>query len=362
MTRRSARAIQTMAVCGVVAAGLATARAAGDTKALDAPKVTLVEKSKERRVDILVDGKPFTAYIWPTTLKKPTLHPIQSAEGVVITRGFPPEPGERADHPHHVGLWFNYGDVNGFDFWNNSDAVTGERAKKMGSILHQDITRKENGKGRAELGVKMTWVTGAGNAVLEEETLYTFHAKPGIRMIDRVALLRPTGSAVSLKDNKEGMIGLRVRRALEDPAEKSGQFVDKTGGVVKVADADTSAVTGVYTSSEGKKGKDVWGTRGRWTMLAGQVDGKPVTIAMLDHPGNPGHPTYWHARGYGLFAANTLGQGAFTDGKEQLNFVLPAGQSQFFRYRVIIFDSTPTPEDIEREYAAWTGSSGSARR
>ncbi len=125
---------------------------------------------------------------------------------------------------------------------------------------------------------------------------------------------------------------------------------------------DTSGVTGVYTSSEGKKGKDVWGTRGRWTMLAGKVDGKPVTIAMLDHPGNPGHPTYWHARGYGLFAANTLGQGAFSDGKEQLNFVLPAGQSQFFRYRVIIFDSTPTPEDIERQYAAWTGASGSARR
>jgi hypothetical protein len=181
-------------------------------------------------------------------------------------------------------------------------------------------------------------------------------------MIDRVALLRPTASAVSFKDNKEGMIGLRVRRALEDPAEKSGQFVDKAGGVVKVADADTSAVTGVYTSSEGKKGKDVWGTRGRWTILAGKVDGKPVTIAMLDHPGNPGHPTYWHARGYGLFAANTLGQGAFTDGKEQLNFVLPPGQSQFFRYRVIIFDSMPTSEDIEREYAAWTGASGSARR
>jgi hypothetical protein len=93
-----------------------------------------------------------------------------------------------------------------------------------------------------------------------------------------------------------------------------------------------------------------------------KVDGKPVTIAMLDHRGNPGHPTFWHARGYGLFAANTLGQGAFTDGKEQLNFVLPAKQSQFFRYRVIIFDSTPTPEDIEREYAAWTGASGSARR
>src|SRR6266478_1197004 len=74
-----------------------------------------------RRVDVTVDGKPFTSYVWPTTLKKPVLYPIRTAEGTVVTRGFPlePRPGERVDHPHHVGLWLNHGDVNGFDFWNN---------------------------------------------------------------------------------------------------------------------------------------------------------------------------------------------------------------------------------------------------
>lgn len=360
MNRPSARTVVTFAVCVAVAG--AGAIVSGDTKAVDAPKVTLVEKSKDRRVDVLVDGKPFTSYVWPTTLKKPTLYPVQSAEGVVVTRGYPPGPGERADHPHHVGLWFNYGDVNGYDFWNNTDAIGADRAPKMGTIVHKDITRKENGKGRAELGVRTAWVVPSGATLLDEETTFIFHARPGLRIIDRITLLRPTGGTVNFKDNKEGMLGLRVRRALEDPAEKSGQFVDASGGVVKVASADTSAVTGVYTSSEGKKGKDVWGTRGRWTMLAGTVEGKPVTIAMLDHSGNPGHPTFWHARGYGLFAANTLGQGAFTEGKQELNFSLPSGQSQFFRYRIMIFDSTPTPEDIERHYAEWTGPAGSARR
>lgn len=40
------------------------------------------------------------------------------ASGKVITRGYPmnPRPFERMDHPHHVGLWFNFGDVNGLDF------------------------------------------------------------------------------------------------------------------------------------------------------------------------------------------------------------------------------------------------------
>src|SRR5204863_479210 len=76
------------------------------------------------------------------------------------------------------------------------------------------------------------------------------------------------------------------------------------------------------TSSEGKKGDAVWGTRGRWTMLTGKVGDEALTIAMIDHPKNPGYPTYWHARGYGLYAANPLGQKVFSNGRETLNFTL----------------------------------------
>jgi hypothetical protein len=148
-------------------------------------------------------------------------------------------------------------------------------------------------------------------------------------------------------DNKEGLLGLRVRRALEDPAEKGGEFVDAAGKVTKTEALDSTGVTGVYTSSEGKSGGKVWGTRGKWTMLGGTVDGRPVTIAILDHPGNPGFPTYWHARGYGLFAANPLGQAVFSDGKEKLNFTLKRGQNQLFRYAWLIADRRLTPDEME---------------
>ena len=99
-----------------------------------AARVEVVRKEADRRVDVLVDGKPFTSYIWPTTLKKPVLFPIRTAKGTLVTRGFPLEPraGERVDHPHHVGLWFNYGDVNGIDFWNNSDAIPAGRQAQDG--------------------------------------------------------------------------------------------------------------------------------------------------------------------------------------------------------------------------------------
>jgi hypothetical protein len=102
--------------------------------AAQAQRVQLVVNEAGRRVEVLLDGRPFTSYIWPTTLKKPTLFPLRSAKGTVVTRGYPLEPrkNERVDHPHHVGLWLNSGDVNGLDFWNNSDAIKPDQQPKMG--------------------------------------------------------------------------------------------------------------------------------------------------------------------------------------------------------------------------------------
>jgi hypothetical protein len=320
------------------------------------PRVTLSHPGSQARIDVLVDGKPFTSYIWPGTLKKPTLYPIRSGNGVVLTRGFPPAAGERGDHPHHVGLWFNYGDVNGYDFWNHSSAIVDPaRLEKMGRIIHSAITKMDNGRGHAELGVRTRWVTAQnGTPLVDEETTFTFRATAdGLRVIDRATYLTAAGQDVAFTDNKEGMLGLRVRRALEDPAEKGGEFVDSAGKVTKTDALDPTGVTGVYTSSEGKSGAKVWGTRGKWTTLGGTVDGRPVTIAILDHPGNPGFPTYWHARGYGLFAANPLGQAVFSDGKEKLNFTLKRGQNQLFRYRVLIADRALTPADMETQYQTW---------
>ena len=245
------------------------------------PAVAVEVKEADKRVDITVDGQPFTSYVWPDTLKKPTLYPIRTAAGTVITRGFPPLDNERQDHPHHVGLWFNYGDVNGFDFWNNSDAITGDRVAKMGSIVHTGVTSSSGGAGEGRLEVTADWVSADGKTQLNEKTTFVFRAEPGVRMIDRTAVLTaaPGAGDVVMNDNKEGMLGLRVIRALEDPDEKSGEFRDATGAVTRMRDMDTSGINGKYLSSEGKVGGEVWGTRGTWTKLTGTLDGKPLTVA-----------------------------------------------------------------------------------
>ena len=315
-------------------------------------EVTVHEAAK--RVDITIDGKPFTSYIWTETVKKPVLYPIRDASGTLVTRGWPiaPRAGERVDHPHHVGLWLNYENVNGVDFWNNSDAIKPADAPKMGTILHRRIVSAKGGD-RGELVTESDWVLHDGTTLLREHTAYVFGGDASSRTIDRTTTLTALDRRVRFDDAKDGMLGLRVARQLELPSTKPEVFSDISGRKTEVPRLDNTGITGNYMTSEGKQGNDAWGTRGRWCLLTGKIGNETITIAILDHPANPGYPTYWHARDYGLFAANPLGQKAFSNGKETLGFALDPKQSVTFRYRVLIVDGGLTPERADREQKAF---------
>ncbi len=312
--------------------------------------VRVVPHEAERRVDITIDGKPFTSYIWPTSLKKPVLYPLIADDGITVTRGYPldPRPGERVDHPHHAGMWFNYGDVNGFDFWNNSDAIKPEDRHKMGSIQQTRIEAVKSGADRGELTADSEWITGEGKPILDETARYVFIRQGHERMIDEVVTLKALERAV-FHDDKEGVLGLRVASWLESPEEKGGEFRDASGKITKVEGGGSPGASGVYLTSEGAKGGAAWGTRGRWCSLTGHIDGHTVTIAILDHPGNPGYPTYWHARGYGLFAANPLGRSIFDPKQPAFNFTLEKGQTATFRYRVLLIPHQADAAELNRD-------------
>jgi hypothetical protein len=313
-------------------AALLLVLAAAPAHAADKPAtVTLVPQQIRQRIEVKVDGKPFTEYRYGADVKKPVLFPLRTAEGAVITRGWPlePRPDEPTDHPHHVGYWFNYGDVAGIDFWGNSDHIKDQSHK--GTIVHRKVLRAEGG----QLEVRSDWVGPDRKPMILEDTLFTFSGAPARRAVDRITKLTPAAGPLELPDNKEGTLGLRLARTLEHPGDKN------PGG------------TGHYRSSEGIEGEAVWGTRGRWLMLTARTeDGAPVTVAILDHPRNPGFPTYWHARPWGLFAANPLGQKALSKGKETLGFKLGAGGATF-RYRLLILSRHATAAQIEAEYQEW---------
>src|SRR5260370_30881214 len=219
-------------------------------------RIALAVNEQQRRVDVTIDGKPFTSYIWPTTLKKPVLYPLRTANGTVVTRGYPlePRPGERDDHPHHAGLWFNYESVNGIDFWNNSDAIKPENAPKMGTILHRAIVSAKSGSEQGALDVESNWVTFDKKVLLREHTHFVFRGGPGFRSVDRITTLRALNEKVDFKDEKDGVLGLRVVRALEIPSEKPEAYTDASGHATNIAKLDNTGVNGTYFTSEGKKG------------------------------------------------------------------------------------------------------------
>lgn len=299
--------------------------------------VSFVENSLNKRVDVMIDGKLFTSYQWPENICKPVLYPIFTAKGTEITRGFPinPKPSERTDHAHQIGMWLTYGNVNGYDFWGNGSKGLGTRNENGGVIKHLSIDKKQDGKNEGILVTSSAWITPTGEELMEENSEYHFLVKDSVRIIDRVTTLTAK-TDITMPDTKEGMFGIRVARELELPSEAAVTLYSADGQATKIEALSNKDITGNYLSSEGVTGDAVWGTRAKWMDLLGNIGDEKISIIICDHPKNPNYPTYWHARGYGLFAANPLGVKDFTEEKTSLNFSLKSGQSITFRYRVII--------------------------
>lgn len=299
----------------------------------------LKENKASKKTEVWFDGKMVTAYCYFDSTEKPVLFPVRTLSGITVTRGYPvaPRAGERTDHPHHLGLWLNYESVNGLDFWNNSDAIAADRKPKYGSIRHQKIIGARTTRDNAVIKTLSHWVDTEKNVLLEETTSYVFSREGAGLVIDRDTELRAVQDTVRFMDVKDGMVAIRVARELELPSREKSKFVDSHGKVTEV-DPSGDAATGMYENKEGLKGDEVWGKRSVWTSLTGKKDGRAIAILIIDHPQNIGYPTYWHARGYGLFAANPLGQKIFSQGREELNLSLRKGKSVRFRYRILVYE------------------------
>jgi hypothetical protein len=260
-----------------------------------------------------------------------------------------PRAGERVDHPHHVGMWLNYEDVNGFDYWNNStNIIASLQNHKMGTIVHSSIVKQDAKSGT--LVVAADWVEndGKGQKVVAETTTYVFSGTSDSRTVDRITTLTAVADQVLFKDVKDGMFAIRVARQLEIPSNKPDVFTDAHGVETKVPVMDNTGVSGDYWSSEGVEGEAVWSARAKWMNLHGVMDNHPISVTIFDHPSNVSYPSYWHARGYGLFAVNPLGAKVFSNGKDERNLTLKKGESVTFRYRTLISDRLNSKEELDK--------------
>lgn len=321
------------------------------------PDAVTVQKVAGNRIDVMIGKKPFTSFLYPDTLEKPVLYPVFAVNGIDVTRGFPmnPKSGDPTDHPHHIGIWFNYENLNGLDFWNNSYAIPKDKKHLYGWIKTDKILEIKGGS-KGLIKYHANWLNQGNKVLVEETTSMEFSQLGNKRFIDRITTLKANTEA-KFADAKDGMFAIRLAHELQMPSTQDQKFTDDKGNVTVIKAGNDKVPTGNYINSSGKAGDNVWSSRGNWCKVYGKMGNDSVAITIIDHPKNPNYPTFWHARGYGLFAANPLGEKIFTNGKSEFKLTLQKGQSITFRYRVVVENgkATSTFKDAEKMAVEFAG-------
>ena len=289
-------------------------------------------------VRVELNGSHFTSYHF-RDVSRPFLYPLLNSTGDHMTRRWPQEegPGEEHDHPHHHALWYSHGDVNGIDLWSETE--------KAGRTVHQKIVRSTSGAETGTLTTRNEWRAKDDKVLGHDERTFRFHRpKADERIIDFEITIHASAGDLTLGDTKEGTFAIRIAESMrvKQPKNQPGR--------------------GHLVNSRGQTDGDVWGKRAEWADYHGPVNGRTAGIAIMDAPTNPRHPTWWHARDYGLFAANPFGLHDFEKREKGAGELkIPAGGSLTFRYRVLIHPGDHRSAQIAQRYAEYALTFGGVR-
>ena len=286
---------------------------------------SIVLKKEDVAVVVTVDGKLFTKYVYNDERRaKPILYPVIGPNDIPMTRRYPIEAageGEAKDHPHHASLWYTHGEVNGISFWHIG--------KDTGEIIHEKFLKLEGNV----IATRNKWVDSKGKVVCRDERTLAFHGEGDDRAIDVTVKILADSGDVTFGDTKEGSMGIR-----------SNPVLRLKGSVAK----------GKALNSAGDTDKALWGKRAAWVSYWAPLEKKVVGFSIFDHPTNPRHPTWWHARDYGLVAANPFGIHNFErKPKGTGDMKVKNGESVTFRYRFLFHANDAKTAGIAKRYEEW---------
>lgn len=278
------------------------------------------QEKSEKSLKIFSRDRLITEY--RTDSQVPYLYPLVAPSGQSLTRHYPMKKdvaGEQSDHPHHRSFWFCHGNVNGHDFWHSKHGKDGTT-----KITHQSFGEST----KDSFTVSLHWEHD-GSPLLKEQRTYRFVQPSKSSLQIEVTSQLTAVTDVTFGDTKEGSFAIRVCPTMRHE-----------GKVAK----------GTILNSEKDTNKKAWGKRARWVSYQGpDPAGKPAAITMMDHPSNHNHPTHWHARTYGLLAANPFGEKSFTK-KGSGKHTLKKGATMTQKYAVLLNSESLTYDQIDKAY------------
>ena len=311
---------------GFVLLGIVCASRAAEVSSAVAAKQGVQITQLADRLRVEINGQLFTEYLYKD-VPRPYCYPLIGPGGAAMTRDWPMKNtlGEEHDHPHHRSLWFAHGSINGYDFWSEE--------KAFGKTVHDNFLEVKSGAKAGVIRERNKWVAADGTVVCIDERTLRFY-NPGLtseRLMDFEITLIASNGALTFGDTKEGTMAVRLAETMRLQG-KLGQ--------------------GHIVNSAGVRDGQTWGKRAEWCDYYGPVEGRTVGIAIFDHPKNPRHPTWWHVRDYGLFAANPFGQHDFESlpDKTAGNLIVPAGKSVTFRYRFYLHEGDDQQAKVAERY------------
>lgn len=288
--------------------------------------VEITKQEKALRVEI--NGELFTEYCFKD-VPRPYFYPVIGPTGVPIIRHWPMKEGknEAKDHVHHRSLWFTHGEINGHDFWGEGGG--------SGKIVHDKFLKIDSGRDVGVIQSQNKYVARDGQVICTDTRTHRFYNRPDGQIMDFEITIHASEGKVVMGDTKEGSMAIRLAPTM--------RVEGKVG-------------KGHILNSEGDRDKEAWGKRAAWCDYYGPVEDKIVGVAIFDHPQNPKHPTWWHVRTYGLFAANPFGVHYF-EGKPKGtgDITIGAGESLTFKYRFYFHKGDTNQAKVAehyREYAA----------
>jgi hypothetical protein len=292
-------------------------------------------QQQEGTVRVEINGRLFTVYHY-ADVPRPYFYPVLGPDELPMTRKWPMEESTREehDHRHHRGLWYGHGDVNGLDFWAEE--------KGFCKIVHEQFLKIQSGPKYGLIRSKDKWLDHEGAVVCTDiRTVRIYNLPDAERMMDfDITLQAPPGKPVVFGDTKEGTMATRLPETMRLKQPKGPGL-------------------GHIVLSSGARDVEAWGKRADWCDYYGPVTGaanapETLGVAIFDHPGNPRHPTTWHVRDYGLFAANPFGLHDFEKKPAKTgDLTIAPGQSVTFRYRFYYHRGDEKQAKVAEHYQAY---------